>query len=266
MSNPLSPILYFPHGGGPLPVLADPGHRNMVDFLRGIAPKLGEPAAILVISAHWEEEKATITSGAFPPLIYDYYGFPEESYHIAYPAPGEPVLAGNIFRMLSEGRIEAKLDDQRGFDHGLFVPLKIMYPDAQIPCVQLSLISGLDPGAHIRLGRALSDLRKQNVLVLGSGFSFHNMPAFFSLSSRGPDSRNEAFQQWLIDTCTRENVSREEREKGLVEWETAPNARYCHPLEEHLMPLHVCCGIAGSSARLVFDGEVLGKRSIALRW
>jgi 4,5-DOPA dioxygenase extradiol len=261
-----SPVLYFPHGGGPLPLLGDIGHKNMVDFLKAITQTFIEPSAILVISAHWEEKKATITSGQTPSLIYDYYGFPEESYHIKYPAPGDPALARNVFRLLQEAEIEAHLDDHRGFDHGLFVPLKIMYPAAQIPCIQLSLISGLDPGAHIRLGRALSELRKQNLLIIGSGFSFHNMQAFFSSSRDMPDSKNGTFQQWLLDTCTEKNLSREERENRLIEWESAPFARYCHPREEHLMPLHVCCGLTGSSAKLVFDGEVLGKRAIALLW
>lgn len=259
-------ILYFPHGGGPMPLLGDPGHKNMVEFLKRIVTEIDEPSAILVISAHWEEKIATITSGKSPSLMYDYYGFPEESYHITYPAPGNPDLAQAIFSLLRKSGIEASLDDQRGFDHGLFVPLKLMYPDAHIPCVQLSLVQKLDPKTHLQLGRALSGLKEENILVLGSGFSFHNMQAFFSPSNRGSDSRNEAFQQWLIDTCTKEDISQEERERRLVGWEKVPNARYCHPREEHLLPLHVCCGLAGSPAKLVFDGEVLGKQAIALLW
>ena len=262
----LSPVLYFPHGGGPMPLLGDPGHRNIVDFLTGLAPTLPLPEAILVISAHWEASQPTITSGPSPSLIYDYFGFPEESYRIRYPAPGEPALARTVHRMLTEAGIQSRLDDQRGFDHGLFVPLKLMYPDARIPCIQLSLVSGLDPDTHVRMGRALSGLRKLNILVIGSGFSFHNMRAFFTSDPGAPDPRNEAFQQWLITVCTDEKATRVERESALVAWEAAPSARYCHPREEHLLPLHVCCGLAGSAARLAFDGEVLGKRSIALLW
>lgn len=261
-----SPVLYFPHGGGPLPLLGDPGHANMVEFLTRITPSFPEPSAILVISAHWENDVATITSGDSPPLAYDYYGFPEEAYRIRYPAPGDPALAKEIVRLLTGSGIVARLDDSRGFDHGVFVPLKIMYPDAQVPCVQLSLIRKLDPATHIRLGRALSDLRKHNVLIIGSGFSFHNMQAFFTSDQGVPDTRNEAFQQWLIDTCTRKDISRADREEALVGWESAPHARYCHPREEHLMPLHVCCGLGGSPAELAFDGEVLGKRAVALLW
>ncbi len=264
--NTLAPVLYFPHGGGPLPLLGDGSHKNMVDFLTAITPDFARPSAILVISAHWEEDHATITSGTFPNLIYDYYGFPEESYQITYPAPGAPALAKEVFRLLQQSGIAARLDDERGFDHGLFVPLKIMYPDATIPCVQLSLIHGLDAATHLQLGRALSALRTQNVLILGSGFSFHNIRAFFTSDTGLPDSRNGAFQQWLIDTCTNGEIPRAEREDKLIAWEASPSARYCHPREEHLLPLHVCCGLGGSRATLAFDGDVLGKRSIALLW
>ena len=132
-NNRRSSVLYLSHGGGPLPLLGDKGHQNMIDFIRNVTPTLIKPTAILVISAHWEEHKPTITSGAFPSLIYDYYGFPKESYEIQYPAPGSPELAHKVFKLLATAGIEAQLDEHRGFDHGLFVPLKIMYPDADIP-------------------------------------------------------------------------------------------------------------------------------------
>ena len=262
----LSPVLYIPHGGGPMPLLGDPDHKDMVEFLSTIGSRFARPSGILVISAHWEAKQPTITGGESPGLLYDYYGFPEESYRIQYPAPGHPELAREMHRLLRENGIEAHVDDRRGFDHGLFVPLKIMYPDASIPCVQMSLVSGLDPGVHIRLGQALATLRTQNVLILGSGFSFHNMSAFFSSSPDATDSRNEAFQQWLLDTCTRTNIPAEERQRRLIDWELAPSARYCHPREEHLMPLFVCYGCAGSSAAIVFDGMVLKKRALGLLW
>jgi len=237
----------------------------MVEFLRGIRPRLGTPSAILVISAHWEERVATITSGDAPPLFYDYYGFPEESYAIQYPAPGHPALARDIAHRLQEAGLDARLDDRRGFDHGLFVPLKILYPEATIPCVQLSLVSGLDPGTHLRIGRALSALRHEDILVIGSGFSYHNLQAFFGSPPGSADPKNEAFQQWLVETCSGD-LSTEERESLLIGWERAPFARYCHPREEHLLPLHVCCGLAGAPGTIVFDTDVLGKRSIAVLW
>jgi len=262
----LAPVLYIPHGGGPWPLLGDPAHRQLVDFLESIPRSLGTPSAIVLISAHWEEELPTLTGGRHPELLYDYYGFPPESYQIKYPAPGAPVLAKRIHTLLAEGGLQSRWDDQRGFDHGLFVPLKIMYPNADIPCVQLSLLSGLDPRAHLAMGKALASLRQENVLIIGSGFSFHNLRAFFAGPPGVPDQQNEAFNQWLIDTCTDDALSSIAREERLASWTNAPHARYCHPREEHLLPLHVCLGIAQTKARLVFDGKVLGKRTCAFLW
>jgi aromatic ring-opening dioxygenase catalytic subunit (LigB family) len=247
-------------------LLGDPGHAGMVEFLKQVPARLGSPSAILVISSHWDEDQPTITSGAHPSLIYDYGGFPDEAYQVAYPASGDPGLARRVHGLLKAGGIESRLDDHRGFDHGLFVPLKIMYPEANIPAIQLSLLSSLDPAQHIRIGKALSALRTENVLVIGSGFSFHNMHAFFSSPPGAPDPKNDAFQQWLLETCTREDIPQEERERALIGWESAPFARYCHPREEHLLSLHVCCGLAGSPARVVFDGTVLGKRALGFLW
>jgi len=260
-------ILYIPHGGGPLPLLHDKHHQELVNFLRSITPNLGKPDAILVISAHWEESSATITSGANPPIIYDYYGFPDEAYQITYPAPGEPALAKKVFSLLQEHGINAKMDEQRGFDHGVFVPLKIMYPDASIPCIQLSLLHSLDPVEHLKIGRALQDLRKENILILGSGFSFHNLSAFFNQHDQdGVDTQNEQFQQWLIETCTSQDLTQAEREERLTRWEEAPFARYCHPREEHLLPLHVCTALAGSPGNLVFEGRIIGKKAVSFLW
>ena len=261
----LSNVLFIPHGGGPLPLLGDKGHRELVYFLKHITPALGKPSAILVISAHWEEDIATITSGKMPELIYDYSGFPDEAYGIEYPALGNPQLAEKIFNLLQNYGIEAKLDNNRGFDHGLFIPLKIMFPDASIPCVQLSLLNSLDPKAHIRIGKALSELRNENILIIGSGFSFHNMSAFFQ-SNGDLDEKNEEFEHWLINTCTDNDISENERERELEQWSEASFARYCHPREEHLLPLHVCYGICRSTAKLVFDGKVIGKKACAFLW
>jgi len=244
-----SSVLYLSHGGGPLPLLGDKGHQNMVNFIREVAPQLVKPSAILVISAHWEESKPTITSGKSPSLIYDYYGFPKASYEIEYPAPGAPELANKIFNLLGKAGIEAKLDDQRGFDHGLFVPLKMLYPEANIPCVQLSLVNSLQPEEHIQMGKALADLRKDNVLVIGSGFSFHNLKEFFMPSTKEAKAMNESFEQWLIETCSSSHFTEQEREQRLRNWHAAPAASYCHPRAEHLLPLHVCYGVAGSAAK-----------------
>jgi 4,5-DOPA dioxygenase extradiol len=264
--NELSPVLFIPHGAGPLPLLGDKNHQEMIDFLKGIVPSLGKPSAIVVISAHWEADITTITSGKTPSLIYDYYGFPDEAYKIEYPAPGAQVLAEKIFHLLQQSGVEARLDDQRGFDHGLFVPLKIMFPDATIPCLQLSLINRLEPEAHIKLGKAIVELRNENVLIIGSGFSFHNLKAFFSGNSDVTGAKNEEFQHWLVDTCTNSAISVKERESRLIDWVNAPFARYCHPREEHLLPLHVCVGLSTTPAKLVFSGKVAGKKASAFLW
>lgn len=262
----LSPVLFIPHGGGPLPLLGDRHHESMVRFLQEITPEFGKPSSILVISAHWEENTATITSGDSPSLIYDYYGFPDESYEIQYPAPGAPGLADKIHDLLTESNIESTMNDQRGFDHGLFVPLKLMYPLANIPCVQLSLLKSLDPEEHIRIGRALSALRNENILILGSGFSFHNLRAMMTGQSGQNDEKNEAFERWLVETCTDIKMNESERTERLSEWEQAPFARYCHPREEHLLPLHVCYGIGQKPAKLVFNDYMLGKKTSAFLW
>jgi aromatic ring-opening dioxygenase catalytic subunit (LigB family) len=159
MKNMKPRVLFLSHGGGPMPLLGDEGHQEMVENLKIIVTKIKKPSAIIVISAHWEEKIPTVTSGASPSLIYDYYGFPEESYDIKYPCLGEPLLADQVHRLLSNAGIEARLDKQRGFDHGLFVPLKIMYPEADVPCIQLSLVQGLSPTEHMKIGTALTGVK-----------------------------------------------------------------------------------------------------------
>lgn len=263
--NISAPVLYFPHGGGPLPLLGDIGHEKMIRFLKRIQPLLGRPDAILLVSAHWEEIKPMVTSAKNPSLIYDYYGFPEEAYQIEYPVPGDPVLAEKIVSLIKATGQTAWRHSQRGFDHGLYVPLKIMYPSASIPCLQLSLLSSLDSEEHIQLGKALSDLRHENVLIMGSGFSFHNLRAFMSKNATVRDRQNERFQDWLIETCTGD-MNESEREKRLIAWESAPFARYCHPREDHLLPLHVCYGVTQTKAKRVFDEDVMGKKAVAFLW
>lgn len=258
-------IVYFSHGGGPLPILGDAGHQAMVEFMRRLPMRLRKPDAILVISAHWEERVATVLDAPQPPLFFDYYGFPDEAYDITYPAPGSPSLAKRVVELLNRHQIPAGVDSQRGFDHGLFIPLKLMYPPADIPALQLSLLKGLNPAAHVALGNALRELRTENILVIGSGFSFHNMRAFTRQGKNEPDTANDAFQNWLIEVCTGA-LSQAEREQRLIEWEKAPSARYCHPREEHLLPLHVCQGMADKPATVVFDDYILGKRGIAFLW
>lgn len=259
-------VLFLSHGGGPLPLLGDAGHREMVQNLQHISARLLKPSAILVISAHWEAATATITAARHPSLIYDYYGFPEESYAIEYPCPGDPVLAEQVQRTLAGHGMQAVLDESRGFDHGLFVPLKIMYPQADIPCIQLSLLHSLDPAEHIRMGMALANLTHDNLLIIGSGFSFHNLQAFFTPPSKEAQAMNAAFEQWLIETCTSSELDERERVRRLEHWAQAPHARYCHPREEHLLPLHVCYGVAQNVCREYFTLNILNKQASVYLW
>jgi len=259
-------VLYLSHGGGPLPLLGDAGHQEMVSTLNRIAGRIPRPDAILVISAHWEEKQPTVTGGDLPELIYDYYGFPDAAYEIQYPCPGHPVLAEQVSSLLERADLSPVVDTTRGFDHGLFVPLKIMYPDATIPCIQLSLLESMDAEQHLRLGEALRGLNEGNLLVIGSGFSFHNMRAFFSPDTAETRTRNIDFDQWLSDTLSGDMPDSTRRHR-LANWQDAPHARYCHPREEHLLPLQVCYGLAqGRPAPARYHCDILGKRATMFLW
>lgn len=259
-------VVYLSHGGGPLPLLGDADHVEMVANLKEIAAIIGQPSAIIVVSAHWEAAQPTITSAEQPSLLYDYYGFPEAAYAITYPASGDTRLAEAISRVLSGRGMAAQLDGQRGYDHGLFVPLNIMYPAATIPCVQISLVEGLDPALHLRMGEALAELAVPDLLIIGSGFSFHNMQAFFSPATAESRAMNETFHAWLEDICSSTRITESARRERLENWRQAPSARYCHPREEHLLPLHVCYGVAGRGCSQVFTMEIMGKKAGAFLW
>lgn len=268
MSEPAT-ILYIPHGGGPLPLLGDPGHEALVRFLRQIPGALPRPRAVLVVSAHWERDIPVVTAHPRPKLIYDYFGFPEAAYDIRYPAPGAPDLAARVTDSLTRSGVKARCDQDRGFDHGLYVPLALMLPDADIPCIQVSLCADLDPSTHLKIGDALGAMAADDLWVLGSGFSFHNMAAFGALGPDhdGTEKMNQAFQDWLGETCAGQGLTQAQRKERLVRWELAPHARYCHPREEHLLPLMVCSGMAGyATAEIVFDGPVMGRRALGFLW
>ena len=192
-------IAFISHGGGPMPLLNDPSHAQLITYLKSLAEKLEKPSAILLISAHWEEAVATITANVKPKMIYDYSGFPAETYQLQYPSPGEPELAVKVQQALRLADIPVKLDHQRGYDHGLYVPLMLMYPEADIPVIQLSLVNNLDPAQHLAIGKALQTLDCDNLLVIGSGFSFHNMRAFFSSNTDDSQQKNNEFEHWLYN-------------------------------------------------------------------
>ncbi len=257
---------YLSHGAGPMPLLGDASHQELVESLATVAASIKRPSAIIVISAHWEEEVVTITHGATPPMIYDYHGFPKQAYTLQYPAPGAPQLAQEIYELFGANQIEAQLDSQRGFDHGLYVPLLLMYPQADIPCLQISLQRSLDAAEHIKMGEALASLSRDGLLVIGSGFSFHNMQAFATPDTVESKAKNEAFEAWLVETCASQSLDEEARTHRLADWESAPFARYCHPREEHLLPLHVCYGMAKRPCSAYLELSVINKQASMYFW
>lgn len=249
-----------------MPLLGDPGHHEMVACLQSLSESFVKPRAIIVVSAHWEESKVKITAGKEPELIYDYYGFPAESYKIAYPSKGHPDLAMAASRAVAQVGLPVELDPVRGFDHGHFVPLSVMYPKADIPTIQVSLLKSLSPAEHIYLGNALSELAADGAMVIGSGFSFHNMSAFFEQPNAESDRLNVGFEEWLHQVMSDKELSETHRRRQLVHWSEAPGARFCHPREEHLMPLHVCYGVAQSAATECYRLNILGKQASAFVW
>ena len=175
-------------------------------------------------------------------MLYDYGGFPEFTYHIKYPAPGAPAVATRVREALAAAGIESDEDAARGFDHGMFAPMAVIWPQADVPVLQLSLKKGLAPDEHLALGRALAPLRDEDILIVGSGLSYHNLRAF------GPAARapSAAFDAWLDSTLAIADAAT--RSATLAAWERAPAARLAHPREEHLLPLMVAVGAAGDDA------------------
>ena len=256
----MQPTYFINHGGGPCFFL-DPGPMRdgwseLEAYLRDFTATLDErPRAILVVSGHWEEARPTVNAGAAPPLLFDYSGFPAHTYRLTWPAPGDPDLALRVRELLGAAGIESDAETARGWDHGVFVPLKVMFPRADIPTVQLSLQRGLDPATHLAMGRALRPLREEGVLIVGSGQTYHNMRVFMGGSGR-TDPAAEAFDAWLSAAMTDGAT----RDRSLIAWEQAPGARDAQPHEDHLLPLMMAAGAAsGEPGRIAFHGHALGK-------
>jgi len=256
---PALPSLYIPHGGGPcffMDWTMGPADTwdPMRDWLGGLLATLpARPKKLLVVSAHWECPVPTVGTAAAPNLIYDYYNFPEHTYRLSWPAPGAPELAARVGGLLADAGLPHATDPDRGFDHGVFVPLKVALPEADIPTVALSLSEDLDPAMHLAVGRALAPLRSEGVLIIGSGMSYHNLRQLFS----GQDiAESDIFDAWLTATMEAEPA---ERGRRLVEWANAPAARTAHPREEHLAPVFVAAGAAADApARRIFTDRVMG--------
>jgi aromatic ring-opening dioxygenase catalytic subunit (LigB family) len=231
-------------------------------FLAGLAATLPEPPkAMVVVSGHWEEPAFTAGAAATPALIYDYYGFPEHTYRLTWTAPGEPDLARRVASLLKQAGLPSATSTTRGYDHGVFIPLKVAFPDAQIPVVPLSLAHSLDPELHLAAGRALAPLRDEDVLIVGSGMSFHNLRAYLQ-----PETTDRAreFNAWLTNVTA---MPAPERDRELASWQTAPSATFSHPREEHLLPLMVAAGAGGAAAgKRVFTDEPMGAAIGAFRF
>jgi len=267
VGGPRLPTFFIPHGGGPCFFMAwnPPGiWDRMAAFLRGIAATLPRPPrAIVLVTAHWLEADFAVSSGERPGMVFDYHGFPPHTYELNYPAPGEPALAARIAQRVSGAGLVTRLDGARGFDHGTFIPLLLMFPQAEVPVVQLSLRRDLDPQAHLDAGRALAPLRDEGVLIVGSGMSFHHMRGYGD-PRFGPVS--DAFDAWLTQAV---EAGPSQRTHALAAWEQAPQARLCHPprAEEHLLPLMVAAGAGGDSpGRKVFSDRVMETTLSAFRF
>jgi aromatic ring-opening dioxygenase catalytic subunit (LigB family) len=230
--------------------------RELESYLRSFGSRLAQaPRAILVVSAHWEEDLPTVNAAALPSLLFDYSGFPPHTYRLTWPAHGSPALALRIRNLLAAVGIESAQSEIRGWDHGLFVPMKAMFPGAELPVVQLSLQRGLDPEIHLAIGRALKPLRSEGALIVGSGQTYHNMHGLMT-SRGGVDPAAEAFDAWLRDAI-QDGAA---RDRALADWEKAPGARQAQPHEDHLLPLMVAAGAAsGEAGHVDFHGYALGK-------
>jgi aromatic ring-opening dioxygenase catalytic subunit (LigB family) len=241
--NPMTmPVYFLSHGGGPWPWMTGPLRDSMVHLeasLQRLPDELPQtPAAILMVSGHWETTGFTVQTSPAPTMVYDYGGFPEHTYSIQYPAPGSPALAGRVGELLRGAGIAVREDAERGFDHGMYSVLAPAWPDADVPVVQLSIDRRFDPDEHLALGRALAPLRDEGVLIIGSGFSYHNLGLF----GPGAAAPSAEFDEWLgvtvVDSDPAERVAR------LRRWAEAPSARIAHPREDHLVPLMVAVGAA----------------------
>jgi aromatic ring-opening dioxygenase catalytic subunit (LigB family) len=256
------PTYFVSHGGGPWPWMKaqhgtayDQLEASLVDIKRQVGER---PKAVLVVTSHWETDGFMVSSGSAPGMIYDYGGFPPHTYQIQYPAPGQPQLAERVAGLLSAAGHPAGLDAQRGFDHGTFSMLAPVYPEADMPVVQLSIRHGYDPALHMDAGRALAPLRDEGVLILGSGLSFHNLRLF------GPAGApaSHAFDDWLRHVLL--ELPPAERRDAMLHWSEAPYARHAHPREDHLVPLWVALGAAQDEAAACVYHEDAFRGSLAV--
>ncbi len=261
----MQPSFFIPHGGGPCFFMEwDPPEtwNGMRAFLEGLITGLPRPPrAVLVVTAHWEEPEITLSTKEDPGLYYDYYNFPPHTYRLEWPARGSPEIAARAAGLLREAGIAARLDDRRDYDHGVFIPMMLAMPAPEAPVVQMSIRADLDPAHHLAAGHALAPLRREGVVIIGSGMSYHNLRAFMSGGDTGP---SEAFDAWLTAVVEGDPAR---REAALADWAAAPGARAAHPREEHLAPIWVAAGAAsGEPAQRVYGEKVMGAAISAYRF
>lgn len=246
------PTYFISHGGGPWPWI--PEMREYFSTLEAALKQTvvdhGEkPDAILMVSGHWEESNVTVMGSKKPPMIYDYFGFPAHTYKIRYDAPGAPEVAKRAYNLLSQAGIDASIDSSRGFDHGLYAPMEVMFPNADVPIFQVSMLSSYSPIDHIKIGQALAPLREENIMIIGSGLSFHNL----SLPRGAGRIPSAEFDAWLYDVMM---MSPDKREQAMLNWEQAPSARVSHAQEDHLVPIFVAMGAANNEKAVRIHNSV----------
>lgn len=273
MSNRF-PVYFIPHGGGPWPFMEFPKNAegkgpwdDLGAFLRGLDAEIGRrPKAVLVVSGHWENEPVpTVSTAKQPGMLFDYYNFPAHTYELSYPAPGSPALAERARELLAAAGIESAENDQRGYDHGVFIPFMLIYPQADVPITMISLKNTLDTESHIKIGKALEPLRDEDVLIIASGMTYHNMPMF---RKSDPDHVAQAirFDTWLAEVVEEQDAP--VRAARLAGWDKNPDALACHvPDHDHLVPLFVAAGAAGTDGgKRIFTTDFLGKPYSAYRF
>ncbi|MBI1619578.1 DODA-type extradiol aromatic ring-opening family dioxygenase [Aquamicrobium zhengzhouense] len=241
------PSLFISHGG-PNIVIDDTPARHYLEGISGLVPA---PKAIVIVSAHFEAQGATVVTDPNPGMIYDFGGFAPELYEMVYPAPGEPKLAGRVLQMLNDAGIPASAVEKRGFDHGTWTPLKLAFPEANIPVVQVSVDPDRDAHWHYALGKALAPLRDEGILLIGSGHITHNLRALFPVmrGSAAPDpalmEKVNAFTLWFADRFA------ENDRDAILDWKNrAPFPAENHPTDEHLMPIFFAYGAGGDQPRI----------------
>ncbi|TVY14063.1 Extradiol ring-cleavage dioxygenase [Lachnellula arida] len=272
---PRAPVFAVCHGGGPMPVMNDPGHYELIKSMTTKVPSvlgLGTPSApraIVLVTAHWSERRPTISNGKNHKLYYDYGGFPAETYKLKYDAPGSPEVAGEVYELLEKAGMSPEMDSERGWDHGVFIPMLLINPKADIPIVQLSVLSTNSPAQHYAMGQALAPLRDSGVAIVGSGMpSFHNLRIMFSGGANDPGfkKRNKEWSDRLTATVKTEDVG--ERGKALEGWKEWVGAKEAHPIggEEHFLPLVVCAGAGGQGKAEAFGDDMVGTKQFSYYW